>query len=182
MSRIGKQPIKVPSWVKVSVEGNTYKFEGPKGKLARTVPDGVKIDQEGDTITVTPDESVENSRAYWGLVRTLLNNCVQGVNEGFSKTLEINGVGYRAQAQGQVLNLTLGFSHPVAFQLPEGISAKVEKNTVVTISGADKEAVGQVSAEIRGLRPVEPYQGKGIRYQGEYVIRKAGKAAGGKSA
>lgn len=178
MSRIGKQSIKIPSGVKVSSKDNVFNFEGPKGKLSHKVPKGVKIKVEGDHMIVERDDSVEGAAALHGLTRTLLSNCVHGVHAGYSKGLEINGVGYRAAVQGQTLNMTLGFSHPVAFALPIGIAAKVDANTKITISGADKQQVGSVSAEIRGLKPVEPYQGKGIRYAGEFVRRKAGKAAG----
>lgn len=178
MSRIGNAPVKVPSNVKVSNNGNVYNFEGPNGKLSHEVPAGITVSIEDGVMTFKRDDSMENAAALHGLTRTLMNNCVHGVAEGFSKTLEINGVGYRAQVQGNKINLVLGFSHPVEYPLPEGLSAKVDKNTVLTISGADKQAVGQVAANIRSLRPVEPYQGKGIRYQGEHVIRKAGKAAG----
>jgi len=178
MSRIGKQPIKIPAGVKVSTKGNEYHFEGPKGKLMRVIPRGVIVKMDKDHLILERDDAVEGAAALHGLTRTLLNNCVQGVHTGFSKTLEINGVGFRANAQGSNLNLTLGFSHPVVFTLPTGITAKVDANTKVTVSGADKELVGSVSAKIRGLRPVEPYQGKGIRYAGEYVRRKAGKTAG----
>ncbi len=129
-------------------------------------------------MNVTRDPAVEGSDALFGLSRTLLANCVHGVHAGYTKGLEINGVGYRAAVQGQALNLTLGFSHPVVYNLPQGITAKVDANTKITITGADKELVGSVSAQIRGLKPVEPYQGKGIRYAGEFVRRKAGKAAG----
>lgn len=182
MSRIGNAPVKVPSNVKVSNSGNVYNFEGPKGKLSHEVPEGITVSIADGVMTFQRDESVENAAALHGLTRTLMNNCVHGVSEGFEKTLEINGVGYRAQVQGNKINLVLGFSHPVEYPLPEGLSATVEKNTVLTIMGADKQSVGQVAANIRSLRPVEPYQGKGIRYRGEHVIRKAGKAAGGKSA
>lgn len=178
MSRIGKQSIKIPAGVKVTAKGNVYSFEGPKGKLSHKVPAGVTVKIEGDHVYVSRDESVENAAALHGLTRTLLANCVHGVHSGYSKGLEINGVGYRAAVQGQNLNLTLGFSHPVVYAMPVGISAKVDANTKITVSGADKQQVGAVSAQIRGLRPVEPYQGKGIRYAGEVVVRKAGKAAG----
>lgn len=178
MSRIGKQSIKVPAGVKVSNKGNLYLFEGPKGKLSHEVPACIKVKVEGDHLYVTRDDKVEGAAALHGLTRTLLSNCVHGVHTGYSKGLEINGVGYRAAVQGQSLNLTLGFSHPVAFTLPTGIAAKVDANTKIMITGADKHLVGKVSAEIRGLKPVEPYQGKGIRYAGEFVRRKAGKAAG----
>jgi large subunit ribosomal protein L6 len=178
MSRIGKQPIKIPAGVKVSSKENIYQFEGPKGKLSHKVPAGITVKVDGDHIVVTRDDRIEGVAALHGLTRTLINNCVHGVHTGYSKGLEINGVGYRAAVQGQTLNLTLGFSHPVIYQLPQGISAKVDANTKITISGADKHAVGAVAAEVRGLKPVEPYQGKGIRYAGEFVQRKAGKAAG----
>lgn len=178
MSRIGKQGIKIPSGVKVNAKGEVYSFEGPKGKLSHKVPHGIKVKVEGDHIVVTRDDSVEGASALHGLTRTLLSNCVHGVHSGYSKGLEINGVGYRAAVQGQAINLTLGFSHPVVFNLPAGITAKVDANTKIMITGADKQLVGTVAAEIKGLRPVEPYQGKGIRYAGEFVRRKAGKAAG----
>ncbi len=178
MSRIGKQSIKIPSGVKVSSKENVFHFEGPKGKLSHALPNGIKVKVEGDHLHVSRDDQVEGAASLHGLTRTLLNNCVHGVHAGYSKGLEINGVGYRAAVQGQSLNLTLGFSHPVAFALPQGITAKVDQNTKITITGADKQKVGIVAAEIRGLKPVEPYQGKGIRYAGEFVQRKAGKAAG----
>lgn len=178
MSRIGKQSIKIPAGVKVSNKDNVYSFEGPKGKLSQAIPHGIKLKIEGDHIAVIRDDSVENAPSLHGLTRTLVANAVHGVHAGYTKGLEINGVGYRASVQGQALNLTLGFSHPVVYQLPVGITAKVDANTKITVSGADKKAIGEVAAQIRGLKPVEPYQGKGIRYAGEHVIRKAGKAAG----
>jgi large subunit ribosomal protein L6 len=178
MSRIGKQSIKIPAGVKVSNKDNVFNFEGPKGKLSHTIPHGIALKIEGDHINVTRDDSVEGAPALHGLTRTLVANSVHGVHSGYTKGLEINGVGYRASVQGQALNLTLGFSHPVVFNLPVGITAKVDANTKITLSGADKKVVGEVAAQIRGLKPVEPYQGKGIRYAGEHVIRKAGKAAG----
>lgn len=178
MSRIGKQSIKIPAGVKVIAKGNVFSFEGPKGKLSHTVPAGILVKIEGDHLYVTRDDSVEGAAALHGLTRTLLSNCVHGVHAGYSKGLEINGVGYRAAVQGQNLNLTLGFSHPVVYNLPAGIAAKVDANTKITVTGADKHLVGSVSSQIRALRPVEPYQGKGIRYAGEVVVRKAGKAAG----
>ncbi len=178
MSRIGKQSIKIPAGVKVASKDNVFTFEGPKGKLSHVVPNGVIVKVNGDHVDVTRDDNVEGAAALHGLTRTLLDNCVHGVAAGYTKGLEINGVGYRAAVQGQTLNLTLGFSHPVTFTLPTGITAKVDANTKITVSGADKHLVGLVSAKIRGLKPVEPYQGKGIRYAGEVVQRKAGKAAG----
>lgn len=178
MSRIGKQQIKIPAGVKVTAKGNVFSFEGPKGKLSNTLPAGVSAKVEGDHIVVTRDDAVEGAAALHGLTRTLLANSVHGVHTGFTKGLEINGVGYRAAVQGQALNLTLGFSHPVSFTLPAGISAKVDANTKISITGADKQIVGSIASQIRLLKPVEPYQGKGIRYAGEFVRRKAGKAAG----
>ena len=177
MSRIGKQPIKVPQGVKVNAQGAAFHFEGPKGKISHTLPKGISAELKDGLLTVKRDENVEKTAALWGLNRTLLANCVHGVTQGFSKTLEINGVGYRAQVQGQEIQFTLGFSHQIKFPLPKGVVAAVDKNTVVTLTGADKELVGRLCAQIRALRPVEPYQGKGIRYQGEYVRKKAGKAA-----
>jgi len=178
MSRIGKQQIKIPAGVKVSAKDNVFNFEGPKGKLSHKLPKGISAKVEGDHIVVTRDDKVEGAAALHGLTRTLLANCVHGVHSGYTKGLEINGVGYRAAVQGQTLNLTLGFSHPVVYNLPAGITAKVDANTKISITGADKHLVGSVSAQIRGLKAVEPYQGKGIRYAGEFVRRKAGKAAG----
>ena len=178
MSRIGKQSIKIPAGVKVNAKGMEVHFEGPKGKLVRVLPKGITTKTEGDHMHVIRDDKVEGAAALHGLTRTLLSNCVHGVHTGYSKTLEINGVGFRAAVQGTSLNLTLGFSHPVVYQLPVGITAKVDQNTKITVSGADKELVGSTCAQIRELRPVEPYQGKGIRYAGEFVRRKAGKAAG----
>lgn len=178
MSRIGKQSIKIPSGVKVSSKDNVFSFEGPKGKLSQKLPKGVSVKIDGDHLFVTRDDSVEGAPALHGLIRTLVANCVHGVHSGYTKGLEINGVGYRAAVQGQTLNLTLGFSHPVVYNLPVGITAKVDANTKITLTGADKQLVGAVAAEIKGLKPVEPYQGKGIRYAGQYVRRKAGKAAG----
>jgi large subunit ribosomal protein L6 len=178
MSRIGKMPIKIPAGVKVAANGDVFNFEGPKGKLQRKVPRGITVKVDKDTLIVTRDDSVENAAALHGLTRTLFHNSVHGVHTGFSHQLEINGVGYRAAVQGQTLNMTLGFSHPVVFTLPAGIAAKVDANTKITLSGADKELLGSTAAKVKALKPVEPYQGKGIRFAGEYVRRKAGKAAG----
>jgi large subunit ribosomal protein L6 len=178
MSRIGKQSIKIPAGVKVSQKDGVFHFEGPKGKLSHKLPVGITAKVEGDHINVIRDDKVEGAASLHGLTRTLLANCVHGVHSGYTKGLEINGVGYRAAVQGTAVNLTLGFSHPVVYQLPAGITAKVDANTKIAITGADKQLVGSVSAQIRGLKPVEPYQGKGIRYAGEVVRKKAGKAAG----
>lgn len=176
MSRIGKKPIKVPAGVKVNVKGRTLSVEGPKGKLDGILPEGLKILTEGSTLTVQIAEESKNAGQLHGLGRTLLSNMVEGVTNGFSKTLEINGVGYRAEVKGQLVNFTLGFSHPVVFNLPKGITAEVEKQTKVTVKGADKQMVGLVAAQMRDLKPPEPYQGKGIKYSDEVIRRKEGKS------
>lgn len=176
MSRIGKKPIPIPKGVEVKIEGNHVEVRGPKGKLERTLHPLVRIERDGDELKVSPVNDSRQARALWGLSRTLVNNMVIGVTEGYKKVLEIEGMGYRAELAGRELKLTLGFSHPVIFPLPEGIDASVEKNTVITISGIDKELVGQTAATIRRFRPPEPYKGKGIRYRGEVIRRKAGKA------
>lgn len=182
MSRIGKMPVALPKGVTVSIDGTTVKVKGPKGELSQTFHEEMHIQQENGTIVVTkPDDPAYD--AMHGLTRALLNNMVKGVTDGFSKILEIEGVGYRGEIQGKNLVLALGFSHPVPVEPPAGITFAVDKSQrVVTIEGADKQVVGQVAANIRSLRPPEPYKGKGIRYQGEKVRRKAGKAgkAGGK--
>lgn len=176
MSRIGRQPITVPAGVSLTQEGATITVVGPKGTLTERLLPGLKLAQDGDTITVTRQvENVETESSY-GLMRTLVNNMVVGVSQGFSRQLEINGVGYRAAVSGSTVNLNLGFSHPVAFKLPAGIEAKVEKN-VLTISGFDKQLVGQVAANVRALKKPEPYKGKGIKYIEERIRRKAGKTA-----
>jgi large subunit ribosomal protein L6 len=175
MSRIGKKPVTLPKGVTASVDGQTVKVKGPKGELSvRLVPEvSVSV---GDTgITVTPRKEMERAPQMWGLSRTLVNNLVTGVTSGFSQKLEIQGVGYRAAVQGKTLNLQLGFSHDVPYAIPEGITITAEKPTLITVSGIDKQLVGQVAAEIRGWRPPEPYKGKGVRYEGEYVRRKEGK-------
>lgn len=180
MSRIGKQPIKIPAGVKVDIKGEVIKVEGPKGKLLHNLPAGVALKLENGVLTVSNPGTAENGRALHGLSRTLLSNMVHGVSQGFTKELEITGVGYRAQTKGTVLNLTLGYSHPIDYKLPEGIQAKVDNNTKITVTGADKILVGMVAAKIRSFKEPEPYQGKGIRYAGEHIIRKQGKAAGAK--
>lgn len=175
MSRLGKIPLKVPSGVKVNVAGDSLKVEGPKGKLSlEDVASDLTVDANGVTVK-RPDDSRE-ARTRQGLVRRLVNNMLQGVATGYTKTLELQGVGYRADARGKELHLTLGFSHPVVYSLPDGVTAKVENQTIVTLTGVDRHLVGQVAADVRELRPVEPYKGKGIRYRGEQVRRKAGKA------
>jgi len=178
MSRIGRMPITVPGGVKVHVADHTVRVEGPKGKLSRTVAPEVTIAVEGSNVVVHRHEETRRARGLHGLTRRLVANMVAGVSTGFTRTLEINGVGYRAEARGNVLHLTLGYSHPIAFQLPAGISAKVDRQVVITLEGADRELLGQIAAAIRELRPPEPYKGKGIKYAGETIKRKAGKAAG----
>lgn len=181
MSRVGKQPIKIPAGVKVALADNTVKVEGPKGKLSHQIPRGVALKVEKDSITVEkkPELSVK-AAALWGLTRTLVHNMVHGVSAGFQKELDIVGVGFRAATKGQILTLNVGFSHQIDYTLPTGIAAKVDANTHITISGADKALVGEVAAKVRGFRPPEPYQGKGIKYTNEHIIRKQGKAAGAK--
>jgi large subunit ribosomal protein L6 len=176
MSRIGKQPIGIPDGVTVNVANGEVEAKGPTGTLRCVVPDGIgaKV-EEGRLVFERPDDS-KGSRARHGLARALANNMVVGVSEGFNKRLEIEGVGYRADVRGKVLNLLLGFSHPVAMQIPEGLKVSVEANTTLTIEGADKQSVGQFASDVRSLRPPEPYKGKGIRYHNEHIRRKVGKA------
>ncbi|MGI5864561.1 MAG: 50S ribosomal protein L6 [Myxococcales bacterium] len=175
MSRIGKLPIKIPDKVKVAVDGSTVHVEGPKGKLAVPVNPLIKVAVEGGQVIVTRPSDERLPKSLHGLTRTLLNNAVRGVTQGFEDVLEIKGVGYRAEVKGQVLNLSVGFSHPVDFVLPAGISCEVEKQTRVILRGVDKKLVGQTSAEIRRIKRTEPYKGKGIQYAGERVRRKVGK-------
>lgn len=176
MSRIGKRPITIPSKVTVTINGSHVAVKGPKGELSRVLPSAVTVEQEGDTILVKRHDESRLSRQLHGLSRTLVANMVDGVSQGFQKRLEIQGVGYRAQVQGRNLVLSLGYSHPVQIEPPEGIQLAVENNTNVIVSGFDKELVGNVAAQIRDKRPPEPYKGKGVRYAGEVVRRKAGKA------
>ena len=178
MSRIGRMPITVPGGVKVHVADGTVRVEGPKGKLARTLPREVSVAIDGSTVHVARTEETRRARGIHGLTRRLIANMVEGVSKGFTRTLEINGVGYRAEARGNVLHLTLGYSHPIAYQLPPGVTAKVEKQVVVTIEGPDREVLGHLAAALRELRPPEPYKGKGMKYAEETIRRKAGKAAG----
>lgn len=176
MSRIGRKPITIPAGVAVEIETQTIKVTGPKGTLEQTMMPGIKIEQNGDTLNLTKmTETPETGRTY-GLMRTLVDNMVTGVSKGFTRALEINGVGFRAAVAGNQINLTLGFSHPVVFKLEPGIEAKVEKN-VITLSGFDKQAVGQAAANLRALKKPEPYKGKGIKYVEERIRRKAGKTA-----
>jgi large subunit ribosomal protein L6 len=176
MSRIGKKAIEIPSGVEVHLNGETVTMKGPKGTLTKTFNPKVSIRKEGSLLQVGLIADDRASRPLHGLTRTLVANMAQGVSTGFQKVLEISGVGYRAQVQGKNLSMTLGFSHPVNFPLPEGITAEVEKQTVVTLHGFDKELLGLVAANIRSYRVPDPYKAKGIRYRGEVVRRKAGKA------
>ncbi len=175
MSRIGKKPVPVPSGVEVTISGQTVSAKGSKGTLGVVLSDYVTVSQSDDGITVTPINKTQTARSFWGLSRTLVSNLVTGVSEGFSSKLELQGVGYRAQMQGNSLKMTLGFSHDVIFDIPEGINIETPSQTEVVVSGIDKQVVGQVAAKIRSYRPPEPYKGKGVRYAGEYVYRKEGK-------
>lgn len=174
MSRIGKRPVVLPEKVDVKIDGLNVNVKGPKGNLNREFVGNIDLKQEGKEISVVPRDQSNETRALWGLTRTLLSNMVVGVSEGFKKDLEFNGVGYRAAVQGSKLNLNLGYSHPIEYDLPEGVEGKVTKN-VISITGASKELVGFVAAKIRSFRPPEPYKGKGIKYATETIIRKAGK-------
>lgn len=176
MSRIGKMPIQVPSGVDVKIDGTTVTVKGSKGELTRTFQPTMIIKQEGDELVVSPADEERQTNAYWGLTRSLLHNMVVGVSEGFEKKLELVGVGYRAALKGRDLELQLGFSHPVVVKAPEGITFEVPSQNEINVLGASKEQVGQIAADIRKWRKPEPYKGKGIRYVGEYVRRKAGKA------
>ena len=176
MSRIGKMPITVPAGVTVTIENNYVTVKGPKGELACQISKNMKLTLDNGVLTVERPNDEKENRALHGLSRTLINNMVVGVTQGFSKTLEINGVGYRAALQGKNINFTLGFSHPVIKEPPAGITFEVPSPNKIVVSGANKEVVGAVAADIRTLRPPEPYKGKGIRYEGEFVRRKVGKA------
>jgi large subunit ribosomal protein L6 len=175
MSRIGKKPVTLPKGVAVEIQGNTVAVKGPKGELRRTLHSEMQVAMADGQVTVARPSEEKRHKALHGLSRTLVQNMVDGVSKGFTKTLEIQGVGYKAETKPYGVNLIVGYSHPVKYEAPKGIKISVENNTVVKIEGADKEAVGQVAAELRSVRPPEPYKGKGIRYQGEQVRRKAGK-------
>src|SRR5215471_2478691 len=178
MSRIGKQPITIPSGVDVLIADDHVTVKGPKGTLEHTVVGDVSVARDGDTLVVTRADDARQNRSLHGLTRSLVNNMVVGVSEGFTKELEIVGVGYRAQAAGpSALELQLGFSHPVRFNAPDGVTFEVPSPTRITVRGFDKQTVGQIAADIRKIRKPEPYKGKGIRYAGERIIRKAGKSA-----
>jgi large subunit ribosomal protein L6 len=180
MSRIGKQPVRIPPGVKVQVEGLTVRAEGPKGKLAQPVPAGLTPRLVDGTVVIDRSGDDRPMRALHGLARALVANMVAGVKDGFERKLEIVGIGYRAQMQGKSIQLALGYSHPVLFPLPDGITAEIDKQTAITLRGADKALLGQTAAKLRALREPDPYKGKGIRYVGEVVRRKVGKKAGAK--
>ena len=175
MSRIGKKPVPVPAGVQVTIDGGIIRARGPKGELSMPAADDIRYTVEGAEVLVLPANDSKRARAFWGMQRTLVANLVTGVSEGFTKVLEISGVGYRANAQGRTLKLQLGYSHDVDYPVPEGITVKTPDQTTVEISGADRQQVGQVAAEIRRWRKPEPYKGKGIKYRGEFVFRKEGK-------
>lgn len=175
MSRIGKKPVAIPAGVSADIANGVLTVKGPKGTLTLTLVDDISYAVEGETILVKPANDSRTARAFWGMQRTLVSNLVTGVTEGYSKTLLITGVGYRATAQGKNLKLQLGYSHDVDYAVPEGIEIKTPDNTTVEISGIDKQKVGQVAAEIRRWRKPEPYKGKGIKYRGEFIFRKEGK-------
>ena len=176
MSRIGKKPIEIPQGVEVKIEGQTVTAKGPLGTESVTVRPEIELKMEGTTLVLSKAKDTREADALYGLSRTLVHNAVVGVKEGFEKKLEINGVGYRAQMQGKTLNMALGYSHPVDIVPPEGITITVENNTNITVKGSNKQTVGDIAALIRSKRPPEVYKGKGIKYAGEYIRRKAGKA------
>lgn len=177
MSRIGKMPVALPNGVTVELEGNLVKVSGPKGQLSQPVLPEIKVEVEDTNVVVSVATPTKQTRALWGLYRSLIANMVTGVSEGFTKNLEMVGVGHRASMQGSNLQLSVGFSHPVLMTPPQGITYTVTENTKLSVSGIDKQLVGECAAKIRAVKPPEPYKGKGIRYAGEYVRRKAGKAA-----
>ena len=174
MSRVANNPVAVPSGVEINISGQTVTVKGGKGSLSHDVHPAVEISQEDNVLKFSP-KAVDNANALAGTTRALLNNMVTGVSQGFEKKLQLVGVGYRAQAQGKVLNLTLGFSHPVEFQVPEGITIETPSQTEIVVKGTDKQVVGQVAANIRAYRPPEPYKGKGIKYADEQIVRKEAK-------
>ena len=175
MSRIGKKPVAIPGGVTASVDGQVVAVKGPKGELKHVLVDDVIAKLDRGSIEVAPREDTQNARAMWGMSRTLLANLVTGVTEGFTKKLEITGVGYRAAVQGSNVQLQLGYSHDVTYPIPQGIQVQCPKPTEIIVTGIDKQKVGQVAAEIRRFRPPEPYKGKGVRYAGEFIFRKEGK-------
>ncbi len=177
MSRIGKKPVSVPSGVTPTVSGQIVKMKGPKGELSFTAPDSIKVEMGDAGVAVNPVDDTKEARAMWGTSRTQIANLIEGVTNGYTKVLEIQGVGYRAAMKGKQLQLNVGYSHDVTHPVPDGLKVEVSgaKQEIITITGVDKQVVGQFAAEVRAYRPPEPYQGKGIRYQGEYIFRKEGK-------
>lgn len=175
MSRVGKKPITTPSGVTAAISGQKVTLKGPKGSLSFSAPDEVTVKQDGGALLVEPRNESQRARAMWGMTRAILANQVHGVAQGFERTLEITGVGYRAAMQGKNLQLALGYSHDVTYAPPEGVTLATPKPTEIKISGVDKQVIGQVAAEIRAFRPPEPYKGKGVRYAGEHIRRKEGK-------
>jgi large subunit ribosomal protein L6 len=178
MSRIGKKPVAVPTGITASIDGQTVRMKGPKGELSFTAPDEIKVERSAAGVVVAPRDDSKLARSMWGMSRTMVANMIRGVTEGYSHTLEIQGVGFRAAMKGKdAVELQVGFSHNIVHQIPKGVDVKVSgaKQEIITVSGIDKQAVGQVAAQLRAYRPPEPYQGKGVRYQGEYVFRKEGK-------
>jgi len=175
MSRIGKHPVAVPDGVKVEIRGQFLKVTGKRGELSQALPREVRVTQENGAITVQPRDASGRARGMWGLSRTLVANMVEGVTDGFTRKLMISGVGYRAAVDGKMLNLQLGYSHDIKYAIPDDIEVRCENPTTITITGADRQRVGQLAAEVRGFRRPEPYKGKGIRYEGEQIRRKEGK-------
>lgn len=175
MSRVGKEPVEIPSGVELKIDGMQVTAKGKQGELSMTLTDDIEVSQEKNQVTVKPVNNGKRARMMWGTTRSQIQNLITGVTDGFTYNMEIHGVGYRAAVQGKTLNLQLGFSHDVDMEIPEGVTVKVDKNTELEISGANKSQVGQFCAEIRKLRPPEPYKGKGVRYQGEQILRKEGK-------
>jgi large subunit ribosomal protein L6 len=172
MSRVGKSPVKIPSGVKINVNGQVVNVEGPKGKLALTIHERIKIEKEADAVVLVRQSESGTDKALHGTSRANLNNAVTGVSKGFTKELEIRGVGYRGEQKGKAVNLLLGFSHPIMYTPPAGVNVKMDGNVKVVVEGIDRQAVGQVAATIRGFKPPEPYKGKGVRYMNEVVIQK----------
>lgn len=180
MSRIGKKPIEIPQGIEIKIEGNLVKVKGPKGKLEREIHRTIKIVQDGSVIHVEPVAETKENRKFHGLSRTLIANMVDGCHKGYERRLTLVGVGYRGAKQGKGLNLSLGFSHPIFFEAVDGVELNVDKNTTVIVTGPSKEDVGDTAAKIRGLRPPEPYHGKGVRYEDEKIVTKVGKSGGKK--
>lgn len=176
MSRVGKAPIPIPGGVSVAIDGTTVRVKGPKGELSQTISPRISVMEKDNEVVLERDGEDKQAKSYHGLYRQLINNMVVGVSAGFSRNLVINGVGYRAELKDKVLTLNLGYSNPIDFAIPEGISVELDGPTKLRVSGIDRELVGKVASEIRGLRPPEPYKGKGVRYENEYVRRKVGKS------